>query len=128
VPQVGISRPEIDNPFGVPIVARTEVAKERRTLPYAAVPIRPDFSSDLLDGPSAIDVTPTSGPQTAASWNWSGSFDQNGRPWGPLFLTAVVLFLSIGLNCYLVWISRGLYERYKNLVFSRRHASTSAAI
>jgi hypothetical protein len=128
VPQLGGSRPDDDNPFGVPIVARTEVARERRTLPYAAVPIRPDFSSDLLAGPSTIEATPTSAAQSPFAWNWGGSFDQNGRPWGPLFLTAVILFLSVGLNCYLAWISRGLYERYKNLVFTRRHPPTSAAV
>ena len=112
---------------GVPIVARQEVAAERRTLPYSAIPVRPDFESDMLAGPAAIDVTPVSADGPAASWGWGTTLDDQGRPWGPLFVTAVILFLSVGLNCYLAWISRGLYERYKNLVFSRRHASTSAA-
>ncbi len=40
---------------------------------------------------------------------------QESRPWGPLLVTSLLLFASIGLNIYLGWITVGAIQRYREL-------------
>jgi hypothetical protein len=37
------------------------------------------------------------------------------RPWGPLALTLMVLFVSLGANLYMGWIAMDMYQRYLEL-------------
>jgi len=37
------------------------------------------------------------------------------KPWWMLTLIAILLFVSIGMNCYLWWVARGIYNRYRRL-------------
>jgi hypothetical protein len=39
-----------------------------------------------------------------------------GRPWGPLLMTVLGLFGSLGFNFYLGWIAWDLYARYQDAV------------
>ena len=76
------------------------------------------------DGPTETAI-PTNSP-SETDVNAEAAATEN-RPWMPLLLTALILFASIGLNVYLVWIARGLYLRYRTAVADlRQHGPATA--
>lgn len=75
--------------------------------------------------PPTESAIPTNSPTEANAGAETGA--TKPRPWMPLLLTALILFASIGLNVYLVWIARGLYLRYRTAVADlRQHGAVTA--
>jgi hypothetical protein len=58
------------------------------------------------DAPDAQTSSPSPATITLAS----------SRPWGPLLMTVLGLFASLGFNFYLGWIAWDLYSRYQDAV------------
>ena len=52
-------------------------------------------------------------PSTDASDpNTDGAETAEDKPWGTLTVVMFALFISLGLNLYMAWITAGLYRRY----------------
>ncbi len=49
------------------------------------------------------------------------------KPWVPLVITALLLFVSVAGNVYLGWLGWGVYSRYRSLLTQSRAAGASPA-
>jgi hypothetical protein len=49
------------------------------------------------------------------------------KPWVPLVLTSLGLFMSLAANMYLGWIAMGVYRRYRDVVDQLRQADAVTA-
>jgi len=57
--------------------------------------------------------------------NQQGPPAQPAKPWLPLTLTLLGLFVSVGSNLYLGWIALGLWRRCRRLAVSRNNAAAT---
>jgi hypothetical protein len=77
-------------------------------------------SSESGSGYMAVDAAkPVQEPTEVNSSN-------TPKPWFPLMVTLLGLFLSLGANVYLVWIHQGVRAKYREMVLQLHGATTPA--
>jgi len=99
-------------PVGVP----TSTTIPSAAIPSGTMPAAPALNPSLTN-PALTPAAPATTGATGAGLTGNGSLANlaGDRPWWMLSLIAVLLFVSVGMNFYLWWVARGIYNRYRRL-------------
>ncbi len=76
---------------------------------------RPGNALDLPAPPGDGATTPGGANESTRNQK-SSTTSASDRPWGPLLMTVLGLFGSLGFNIYLGWIAWDLYARYQDAI------------
>jgi hypothetical protein len=109
-------------PAGAPGIGSGSGNNLNSTASTALLPWERRLMGDDSETDAAIDVTDfwadlaaTANDPSLAYLHTDSTPADGPRPWGPLALTLMILFVSLGGNLYMGWIAVDMYRRYLDI-------------
>lgn len=89
--------------------------------------VQPAVTQPVVAATTTTTPTTTVAAPTSPSATVAAAPEDEVKPWGPLILTTMALFTSLGANAYLGWLAWSFFWRFKDVASDVARARNQAA-